>query len=185
MQKTGTDNFLRPAKESHLSLLSSSRSSHSGAFTLVEILIVVVVVGTVAAAAAPTLSETLRHMKATALAREIAMDMRYAQMLAVRTGIRHRVAFSTSSKYYTVGRWTGSGWARCQHPVTKKEWRADLTQYSRYSGLTITSAAFGSSPHVYWNPSGAPDAGGAVSFTLGGVTRTIRVAPLSGRITVE
>jgi len=155
------------------------------AFTLVEILIVVVVVGTIAVAAMPSISETLDSMKATALAREIATDMRYAQTLALKTGVRHRVSFSAPGQAYAVRRARGSSWDLCTHPVTKKPWKLMLGDTSRFAGLTVGDSQFGASDYLYYDNYGSPEAGGSVTFTLGGVTRTIRVAPLSGKITVE
>ena len=154
-------------------------------YTLVEILIVVIVIATLAAAALPTLSSTLQSMKATALAREIATDMRYAQTLAVKTGIRHCVFFWEPDQVYAV-HWDDDGtWELCTHPVTKKPWKMELDEHSRYAGVALKESQFGSSDSLYYDRFGAPDAGGYVTFTLGATTRTIRVAPLSGKITVE
>jgi prepilin-type N-terminal cleavage/methylation domain-containing protein len=161
------------------------RPTRRRAFTLVEVLIVVVVVATIAVAAMPSISATLDSMKATALAREIATDMRYAQILALKTGVRHRVSFYAPGQAYAVRRDNGGSWDLCTHPVTKKPWKAVLDDASRYAGLTMGESQFGSSDYLYYDKFGSPEAGGAVTFTLGGVTRTIRVAPLSGKITVE
>jgi len=155
------------------------------AFTLVEFLIVVLVVSTLAATALPTLSTAMESMKAAALAREIATDMRYAQMLAVKTGVRHRVSFWEEGQAYAVRRWEDGQWELCEHPITKKPWRLVLDDRSRYGGLTLTEAQFGGSEYLYWGALGSPDAGGYVRFALGNTTRTIKVASLSGKITVE
>lgn len=154
-------------------------------FTLVELLIVTVIVSTIAVAAAPLFTDTLESMKATALAREIATDVRYAQELAVRTGVPHRVSFWPPGYAYAVLRWDNGGWELCEHPVTKKPWQAALDEHSRYAGLTIEEARFGGSTDVTFDTFGAPDNGGYVRFTLGKSTRTVTVAPLSGKITVE
>ena len=155
------------------------------AYTLVEVLIVVVIVATLAVVALPAVSTTLDSMKATALAREIAADMRYAQTLALKTGVRHRVSFWTDGQAYAVRRENGSAWDLCTHPVTKKPWEMTLDDKSRYAGLTLKDSQFGSSDYLYYEKFGAPEAGGFVTFTLGGVTHTINVAPLSGKITVN
>ena len=155
------------------------------AYTLVEVLIVVVVVSTLAVAALPAASTALGNMKATALAREIATDMRYAQTLALKTGVRHRVSFSTDDQAYAVKRENGGSWDLCTHPVTKKPWQVTLGGKSRYAGLTLKDARFGASDHLYYDKFGAPEAGGFVTFALGGATHTINVAPLSGKITVN
>lgn len=155
------------------------------AFTLVEVLIVVVIVSTLAVAALPAVSTTLNSMKASALAREIATDMRYAQTLALNTRVRHRVSFWTDDQAYAVERENSSSWGLCTHPVTKKPWQVKLGAESRYAGLTLKDSEFGSSDCLYYDKFGAPEAGGFVTFTLGGVIHTINVAPLSGKITVE
>ncbi|MFH1731689.1 MAG: prepilin-type N-terminal cleavage/methylation domain-containing protein [Planctomycetota bacterium] len=155
------------------------------AYTLIEVLIVVVVVSTLAAAALPAVSTTLDSMKASALAREIAADMRYAQALALKTGVRHRVSFWAGGQAYEVRRENGSSWDLCTHPVTKKPWQVKLDDKSRYAGLTLKDSQFGSSDYLYYDKFGAPEAGGFVTFTLGATTHTINVAPLSGKITVN
>jgi len=155
------------------------------AFTLVEFLIVVLIVSTIAATALPTLSTATQSMKASALAREIATDVRYAQMLAVKTGVRHRVSFGQTDQVHEVCRWEGGEWKLCDHPITKKPWRSALDDRSRYAGLTLQESKFGSSEYLYWGALGSPDAGGYVRFTLGNTTRTINVASLSGKVTVE
>ena len=164
---------------------SAQRARRVSGYTLVEVLVVVLIVSTLAAAALPALAATLESMKATALAREIATDMRYAQALAVKTGVRHRVSFWTPGQAYDTCRWEGGAWVLCTHPITKKNWVVGTDARSSFAGLTMTASQFGSGGCLYWNPSGAPDDGGYVRFTLGRITRTIRVAPLSGRITVE
>ncbi len=164
------------------------------AFTLVEVLIVVVVMSTIAVAAIPAISATSDNMKITALAREIATDMRYAQTLALKTGVRHRISFVPSEELagsdedvpaYVVESENGSVWEQCTHPLTKKTWSVSLDDNSRYAGLALAKSVFGSSSYLYYDRYGAPVSGGAVILTLGDVTRTITVAPLSGKVTVE
>jgi len=155
------------------------------AFTLVEILIVLCVVGTLAVTAVPTLSSSLESMKATGLAREIATDMRYAQTLAIKTGDQHMMWFWPPGQVYAVAVSQGAGWMIRDHPITKKPWCPWLDQHSRYAGITMREANFNGNSYVIFDEYGAPDHGGYVSFTLGEQTRTIRVAPLSGKITVE
>jgi len=161
------------------------RPARRRAFTLVEILIVVVVTSTIAVAALPSISATLDNMKVTALAREIAADMRYAQTLALKTGVRHRVSFGSDAQTYEVQSENSFAWDLCTHPITKKPWSVSLDDKSRYAGLALTKSVFGSSEYLYYDRYGAPVSGGSVVLTLGGITRTIRVAPLSGKITVE
>jgi len=164
---------------------AAPRPTRRRAFTLVEILIVVVVVGTIAVAAMPSISATLDNMKATALAREIATDMRYAQVLAVKTGDTYRVKFRTGPQSYNVKVDQDGSWTAIDHPVTKKPWTCELDGHNRYAGIQLASVSFGGANNVEFDAYGSPNNGGAVTFTLGAVTRTIRVAPLSGKITVE
>jgi prepilin-type N-terminal cleavage/methylation domain-containing protein len=155
------------------------------AFTLVEILIVLVIAATLLAVAAPTASKTLEVTKANALAREIAADIRYGQVLAVKTGVRHRVSFWTGGHAYAVRYEDGGSWTLCTHPITKKPWRYVIDDKNRYAGLTMRDSQFGSSDYLYWDKFGAPESGGTVTFTLGDTKRVVRVAPLSGKVTVE
>ena len=155
------------------------------AFTLAELLIVMFLISTLAVAALPSISATMEHMTATGLAREIATDMRYAQTLAVQNGVRHRVSFWEPGQAYAVRREDGGSWTLCTHPITKREWRVALGEHSRYGGLTLKDSQFGADDYLYWDALGSPQSGGFVTFTLGSTTRTIRVAPLSGKITVQ
>ena len=160
-------------------------SSFRTSFTLIELLIVILVISILAVIAVPPISASLESTKAAALAREIATDIRYAQMLAVKTGIQHRVSFWLPGHAYAVYRWENGDWQICQHPITKKDWRPLLDQHSRYAGLTLREAVFGGDEYVIFDKYGAPGTGGYVSVTLGATTRTINVAPLSGKVTVE
>jgi prepilin-type N-terminal cleavage/methylation domain-containing protein len=178
---------MRPASESPLRFPRTRRSAATTApgFTLAEVLIVIVIVATLAVAAAPLLSSSIEQMQADALAREIATDIRYAQARAVRTGIRHRVSFWIEGQAYAVRYWDDGSWELCQHPVSRKPWRFEIDEHSRYAGLRLKDAQFGEEEYLYWDPNGSPDAGGLVTFTLGRNTRTLHVAPLSGKVTVE
>ena len=157
----------------------------SGAYTLVELLIVVTVISTLAVAAVPALSSALQSAKITALARETAADMRYAQMLAVKTGLSHRILFSVANQAYEVHRLEGGNWVPCSHPLTKKSWRRELKERNRNGGVTLKEVDFGGGQAVTYDKYGAPASGGYVRFALNSAVRTIRVAPLSGRVTVE
>ncbi len=160
------------------------QTSHP-AYTIVELLIVIIIISTLAAAALPALSSTLEQMKATALAREIATDMRYAQSLAVNTATPYRISFWQPGQAYAVQRWEDDEWKLCQHPITKKPWQLTTDEHSRYTGLSLKDSQFGPSEYLFWDAFGAPESGGYVTFTLGDATRKIQVAPLSGKITVE
>jgi len=156
------------------------------AYTLIELLTVLVIAATLAAAAMPALAATLESFQVDGLARQIATDLRYAQMLAVKEGVRHRVSFWTAGQAYAVRRWDGGTWALRQHPVTKTPWRLEIDQHSPYAGLALKEASFGSDgEYLLWDTYGSPDNGGYVRFTLGSTTRTIHVAPLSGKISVD
>jgi len=155
------------------------------AFTLVEILIVVVVIATIVVAAFPAISSTLDEMKATSLAREIAAAIRYAQTMALKTGDDHRVQFLVGSQEYSVQTNATGPWGKCDHPITKTTWEYTLENHRRYAGIRLTAASFNGGNSVQFDAYGAPQNGGFVTLTLGDVTRTIRVAPLSGKITVE
>jgi prepilin-type N-terminal cleavage/methylation domain-containing protein len=163
----------------------TARARPGRAFTLVELLIVLIIASTLAVAAVPSISATMTQMNADALAREIATDIRYAQMLAVKTGVRHRINFWPPGQAYAVRYENGGRWDLCTHPVTKKPWRPVLDEHSRYSGLTLKEARFGGNDYLIFDTYGSPHNGGYVRFGLGNLTRTIRLAPLSGKVTVE
>ena len=154
-------------------------------FTVAELLTVIVLVSTLVVAAMPMLASNLNSLRATALAREIATDIRYAQSLAVKTGSQYCVTFWEADQAYAVRVWAGGDWQVCSHPVTKKPWKVYLSPGTRYAGLSFTAAQFGTNSYVVFDKYGSPDNGGAVTFTLGPTTRTVLVAALSGRVTVQ
>lgn len=179
---------------------------------LIELLIVVAILGMVALVAMPHLAAT-DPARLDLAAREVADALRFARSEALRTAQPHGVlvdhdASETSYQDIAVYRvdTTASPFAIAAlvyHPVDKQPYDRAVGGGAQGSGIRLDSAsapfAFvavtGRQQHIHFDAGGAPvlyQSGtpqrlqdGAVLLTNGQEQRTVRVAPATGRVTVQ
>ena len=160
-------------------------------FTITELIVGITILGILAWIAYPRISAK-DEMKLDAAARRLASDLRYAQSRAIGTRVVHGLIFEPSLSRYTVFA------PNVASPVTDPADRAHSLQvdYSRrteFKGITITSAAFGSSRGITFDYFGVPrdsagtdlTAAGRVILTYQGFIDTVDVAPNTGKVVIR
>jgi type II secretory pathway pseudopilin PulG len=166
-------------------------------------LVVVAIVGVLAAVAVPS-ADPLSSFKVDAVAAELAHAVRFAQREAVRTGERHIVSVEQASQTIRLYRMTTSGQYqedplnKVLHPIDKGEYRLALS-HNPALGATIASVKFNfggsdmstvafdaaGAPINLGNTASAPTEPlktGEVTLQHGRLTRTVRIAPVTGRV---
>ena len=81
-------------------VISRAREKTTGrrGFTLIELIMVIVLIGIIAIAAAPKMVDII-GTKAGSFQDKLRADIRYAQNLAMTSGLRSRVDFSVANQY--------------------------------------------------------------------------------------
>ena len=136
---------------------------HPPGFSLVEMLVVIALMGVLLVIAIPNIVQFSSGFKLGGAAREVATDLQYARLLAVKENRDIRVDFSTNS--YQVVRVSGG-------TVVKS--RSFSTDYSNVT-LTNVSITFYSRGNSNAN---------TVTVSIPGRTKNVTVAP-TGRVKVQ
>ena len=142
-------------------------------------------------------------------ANQIAQALRFAQSEALRTGEHHGVTISQATQAITVKKWNittdpVSTELIPYHPVNKQAFVFDADGMTLAPGVSITNSAdifnylsIGRRRSLIFDPRGVPmwilgsDGSGyrlldgIVELSNGQTQRTIAVAPLTGRVTVQ
>ncbi|MGB5259736.1 MAG: GspH/FimT family pseudopilin [Gammaproteobacteria bacterium] len=175
--------------------------------TLVEVLVVVAILGIVAVAAIPDLRSG-DDFRLELAAQEIAQALRFARSESVRTGEVHGIQISENTQRVVVYKADMAsspvGMASIlYHPVARKPFDFDLDEHPLANGVRITNTQ---SPFLYENgrrknllftPTGIPywivnSSGitypledGTIQLGYGNGSRTVTVAPITGRVAVR
>lgn len=152
------------------------------AFTLVEILIVVLIIAIAAAVAIPNIGTTA-DLQALSAARMVMADLQYAQNYAVTTQQAIRMDFDPGSSSYRLTQ-DDSESTPLKHPMNKSDFVVNFSQREGLDRVRITSATFGTTDTVTFDPMGSPDNGGSITLAAGQRQYRIDVSVGTGRITV-
>lgn len=165
--------------------LSRRERGPGSGFTLIEVLVTVTIMGIAAAIVVPAMLQpgTL-HVQAAA--RMIMSDLLLAQNDAIAMQRLRKVAFSPDLNRYTLtdendqpldGRVRGAGVVDgCQ---------VDLANDGRFRGVTLASTDFNGSTTISFNELGTPSAGGTIEVQSGAEKYRIRVADVTGQVSVH
>jgi prepilin-type N-terminal cleavage/methylation domain-containing protein len=154
------------------------------AFTIVEILIVVALLAIVGMMAVPMMSSAASIQIGSA-ANMIAADLEYAKSMAISRGQYYSVVFAPDSDSYQIFKDQGGTLEPISHPVKKGfPYTVNFQNDSRLNKVKILSADFGGSETVTFDYLGSPDDGGSVSLQAAGISKTIRVEPVTGYISI-
>jgi prepilin-type N-terminal cleavage/methylation domain-containing protein len=153
------------------------------AFTLIEIMVVIVIIGIAAAMAVPMISSGASFQIRSA-ANLVAADLEYAKSMAISRGQSYKVVFNAATESYQI---QDSGNQAVSPPGRKDT--VNFSSDSRLSGVVIDSVNFGGSGTVTFDYLGSPQQGlsseGVVTLKAGGITKTVKVEPVTGFISVE
>lgn len=177
-------------------------------FSLLELSIVVLILGIMAIVVIPDSSPTSQQ-KLDLVANQIAQALRFARAESLRTGEHHGLTISQVTQTITVQKWDMttdpvSTELVPYHPVDKQAFVYDADGLSLAPGVSITNSSdifnyltIGRRRSLIFDPQGVPmwmlgsdDSiyrllDGIVQLSNGQNQRSISVAPLTGRVTVQ
>lgn len=136
-------------------------------FSLLETVVTLAVIAVLAGALVPKLLDT-SELRASAAARRLVLDVRYAQRLAAVTHVEHGIAVTGPGSYRVF---VGSPSVSRVDPLTRIREDVDLEAEYR-TGIEPSGGV------LTFDVRGRPRAGSTLSFTVGG--RTVTVAPETG-----
>ncbi|MDD4889854.1 MAG: GspH/FimT family pseudopilin [Phycisphaerae bacterium] len=170
------------------SLSSASRSTPSrearAAFTLIELMAVLVILGMAAAIVVPMLGNT-GDIDASAAARRMSSDLLYAQNYAITYQTTVRVTFNAQAKQYTLTAVPAVGApVVLTHPVTKRPYVVGFNAIDGLSTVAISDTTF-TNQTVDFDSLGSPTGAGDIVLSSAGVTRTVSVAAVTGKVSVR
>lgn len=157
----------------------SSRRRGRGGFTLLELVLVLLIVGVLAVFALPALTSA-PGLTVSAMAAELAANIRYTQSLAMSRGQRYRINFTPTSFQITdmggggiVQPLTGNTAAVSVSPATLAGYNPPLT--SNYVAFDTRGT-----PYV---DATTPLAGAvSIAVSVGAESASVVVAPETGRV---
>lgn len=170
--------------------------------SLAEMLIVVAILSVAAAVAIPHASSTTPQV-VDAAAAEVARALRFAQREAIRTRSFQWVSIDPASQVLRVYKPTSSGGQTTLHPVDKRDYQISFGKDAT-SGATIVSAVFkydkgATTNYISFTPDGSPGdmhqflvtkdidplkEDGVITLRYGNAVRVVRVAPVTGRVSL-
>ncbi|MCG3179279.1 MAG: hypothetical protein BIFFINMI_01613 [Phycisphaerae bacterium] len=162
------------------------RAGHrGGAFTLVELLVVLVILGIAASIVVAVFGST-GDLKTAAAARKLTSDLQYAQNFAITHQTKVRVAFDASGNSYTLLSVPDAGSATVMtHPITHKPYVVTLSSDEGLKNVSLGSVDFSGSTAIDFDALGAPDQGGQITVVSGSTLKTLTVAPVTGKISIQ
>ncbi len=163
--------------------------NHRG-FTLIELVMIIVILGILALASMPKTTAEPR-VKLEAACQKIALDLRYAQEMAMAQQVRFGISFDPVNEAYFVYRVSIATKAR--DPQTRNNFNVSFVTLDEFKGIDIVSTNF--SNKVEFDSTGAPyDGNGSILLSQGVITvqtsdsaysRTVRVEAKTGKVSVQ
>jgi prepilin-type N-terminal cleavage/methylation domain-containing protein len=167
-----------------------SKMKNRKGFTLIELAMIIAILGVLALVVMPKTTAEPR-VRLEAACQKIALDLRYAQEMALAQQVRFGVSFDTVNEAYFVYRVNIATKAR--DPQTRNNFDVSFSQLNEFKGIDISSTNF--SNRVEFDSKGAPyDGNGAILSSQGIITlqaqagaysRTVRIEPKTGKVSVQ
>ena len=160
-------------------------------YTLIEVLITVTIMGFAAAIIVPNMMQG-GSLGVQAGARMIIADLLFAQNEAMAQQSTRRVVFDTDNNSYRVEKYDSgaTAWVLEFNPSkgmggNQQNYEMDFDEDGRFRGIEIVSAEFNGSSTVEFDDLGNPSSGGTIEIRYEDHAFEIKVAPFTGRVTVE
>ena len=164
-------------------------------FSLLELVLVSAIVVTLAGIAVPRYGSAAGRYRLDLVARRIAADLAYAQAVARQTSRLQSVLFEINDERYTLDDLEDIDRREQEYVVTLSDSRyyVDLASavFQNANGYTSTS-------RIWFNMWGRPQCGnpsvgvplaeivsGVVVVKVGGRSRTITIAPVTGKVSIQ
>lgn len=157
-------------------------------FTLIELVIVLLIIGIISVAVSAGISNSLYVAKLEGARWKLKSDLSYAQSLSVTQQVNHGIIFSPPNSYAVYKQNTAN---IVTNPLTKAAFTVNYSTDSNYSGVAISSTAFGSptTNRVEFNSFGTPSDGttalasdGEVTLGYGSLSAVITVTKNTGKV---
>jgi type IV fimbrial biogenesis protein FimT len=143
--------------------------------TLIELAVVFVIIAIVTGLLIPNIGAWLPNYRLRSATRDIVSNMRTAQMRAISSHIQFRVNLDDAD--IGVGRYV------VQYQSTAGIWINDGAVQSLPTGISITANTL-PGKHAAFNPN-STSSGGSVTLIGAKGTKTITLAPATGRVRIE
>lgn len=160
-------------------------------YTLVEVLITVAIMGLAAAIIVPNMMQG-GTLGVQAGARMIIADLLFAQNEAMAQQSTRRVVFDANANSYRVEQFdsASSAWVLERNPVLSNDgsdqnYQIDFDEDGRFEGVDIVSVDFNGTDTVAFDDLGNPSSGGTIRLRFDEHVYEIKVAPFTGRVTVD
>lgn len=159
-------------------------------YTLIEVLITVSIMGIAAAVVVPNMMQG-GSLGVQAASRMIIADLMFAQNEAMAQQSTRRVSFDADDNSYKIERFDtdSSAWVLENNPVLGgvggANYEIDFDEDRRFRGVQIVSASFSGTTQVEFYDLGNPSSGGTIRLRFESHVYEIKIAPFTGRITVE
>lgn len=170
---------------------SKIRRRSKRGYTLIEVLITVTIMGLAAAIVVPNMMQG-GTLGVQAGARMIIADLLFAQNEAMAQQSTRRVVFNTTNNSYRVEKYDSSvtAWVLEFNPSkgmgsNQQNYEVSFDDDGRFRGIEIVSADFNGSSTIEFDDLGNPSSGGTIEIRFEEHEYEIKVAPFTGRVTVE
>ena len=176
----------------------------SAGLTMIEVMIVVLILSVLAVAGIPALNSSFDHARLTAAAEEVVNALQYAQLKAMTSGLKTRVAVShtynaiyvrkykSPADFFTGGDELGEAtvdsevWEYMEYPLKKGvDYVIDFDVADRFKGVDITWSDYNTLAPVYFDSRGTPSHGGTAWLVLGGQQIAVTLDALTGKVSVS
>jgi len=174
----------------------TSRRRLKAGYTLVEVLVTVTIMGLAAAIVVPNMLKA-GTLGVQAGARIIIADLLFAQNEAMAQQSTRRIVFDPDNNSYRVEKYDSgaAAWVLEFNPSkgsgnNQQNYEVEFEEDGRFKGIQIISAVFstaidGSTSTIEFDDLGNPSSGGTIELRFEEHRYEIKVAPFTGRVTVE
>ncbi len=170
---------------------TTTRRRNKAGYTLIEVLVTVTIMGLAAAIIVPNMLQA-GTLGVQAGARIIIADLLFAQNEAMAQQSTRRVVFDTDNNSYRVEKYDSgaTAWVLEYNPSkgmgnNQQNYEVDFEEDGRFKGIEIVSAQFNGGSTIEFDDLGNPSSGGTIELRFDDHRFEIKVAPFTGRVTVE